>query len=140
MQREERNNELIDRFVFNISENVTKGTYIGMFGLVELTLSITIKCSVNFYGENCENFCRETCNPSDAHDDTGKETAIASALSILGILLIVSVLAVTFCIGGVLRYKMKVRKVHASQPEVVVNEDITTPSHVVQHGPQVILR
>ena len=49
----EENNELIDRFNIPISGNSSRTTYLGVFGLAEITLSLTIRCSKGFIDSDC---------------------------------------------------------------------------------------
>jgi len=140
MQMEESNNELIDRFAVSIMGNVTTQTYTGIFELVQLTLSITVRCSEYFYGESCENFCREGCiAASDDDSDAGIGTntmTIAVTSSILVLLLVVIVVAVSSCIGTARYYKKKVSNV--SQSEVV--DQVVMSPHVTRRDTQVIFK
>lgn len=57
--------ELIDRFAINVTTpfNATTGRkiYSGIFGYAEIDMTVTILCTENFYGPDCDLFCPENC-------------------------------------------------------------------------------
>lgn len=57
--------ELIDRFAINVTTPFNATTerkiYSGIFGYAEIDMTVTILCTENFYGPDCDLFCPENC-------------------------------------------------------------------------------
>ena len=55
--------------MINITESFTEQEFTGIFGLATVTLSVAIKCSENYFGQDCASFCNSTnCNRENSEN------------------------------------------------------------------------